>query len=381
MRAEPHCLQHEQSRGDRVDACDGGCIRIGKHSRKCNRSRHHGHADEPLSPCRCQRSRALPLRDSVRPPGHRRRHLRPRCVSGFRRVGLLHWRRVHVRWRNHRSLIYTLAAQECRFRSEDCKRVSSFCYSAAFAHCLTMKQHCGCFRWIVRPIECDGSTCKLNGRIGSSAMSEAAKPQANRSSPHLQRVLSLGDLFWYGIVAVTPSAPATVFGLADSQSRGHVVLTILAGMVAMVLTAISYGRMASLYPSAGSAYTYVSRGIHPYLGFAAGWAMLLDYIVIPLFCVIYGTLALQRALPWMPFFVGSALFAGGITMLNLHGIRSTARANQVLLAIMFAVLGAFLFCAVRYLWMRQGLAGLFSTAPFYNPATFNVRRIAGATSF
>jgi putrescine importer len=203
----------------------------------------------------------------------------------------------------------------------------------------------------------------------------------SNAGPHLQRVLSLGDLFWYGIVAVTPSAPATVFGLADAQSRGHVVLTILAGMVAMVLTAASYGRMASLYPSAGSAYTYVGRGIHPYLGFAAGWAMLLDYIVIPLFCVIYGTLALQRALPWLPFVVGSAVFAGGITLLNLHGIRSTARVNQVLLVLMFAVLGTFLVMAVRYLWMRDGAAGLFSTVPFYNPATFSVRRIAGATSF
>lgn len=201
------------------------------------------------------------------------------------------------------------------------------------------------------------------------------------ASPHLQRVLSLGDLFWYGIVAVTPSAPATVFGLADAQSRGHVVLTILAGMVAMILTAASYGRMASLYPSAGSAYTYVGRGIHPYLGFAAGWAMLLDYIVIPLFCVIYGTLALQRALPWLPFIVGSAVFAGGITLLNLRGIRSTARTNQILLVLMFAVLGTFLVMAVRYLWMRNGAAGLFSITPFYNPATFSIRRIAGATSF
>ncbi len=152
-------------------------------------------------------------------------------------------------------------------------------------------------------------------------------------------------------------------------------------MVAMVLTAISYGRMASLYPSAGSAYTYVSRGIHPYIGFAAGWAMLLDYIVIPLFCVIYGTLSLQRALPWLPFFAGSALFAGGITMLNLRGIRATARNNQILLFLMFTVLGAFLIFAVRYLWMRQGFAGLFSSAPFYNPATFSVRRIAQTTSF
>ena len=58
----------------------------------------------------------------------------------------------------------------------------------------------------------------------------------------LHRVLTLWDLIFYGIVAVTPSAPATIFGLAEVKSRGHVVVTILAAMVAMVLTAISYGR-------------------------------------------------------------------------------------------------------------------------------------------
>ena len=112
-----------------------------------------------------------------------------------------------------------------------------------------------------------------------------------------RRVLSLWDLILYGIVAVTPSAPATVFGLAEVKSGGYVVVTILAAMFAMVLTAISYGRMAALYPSAGSAYAYVSRGINPHLGFFAGWAMLLDYLFIPLFCVIYGTLSLQRVVP------------------------------------------------------------------------------------
>jgi amino acid transporter len=199
--------------------------------------------------------------------------------------------------------------------------------------------------------------------------------------PHLRRVLSLWDLIFYGIVAVTPSAPATVFGLAEVKSRGHVVVTILAAMVAMVLTAISYGRMAAQYPSAGSAYTYVGRGIHPYLGFLAGWAMMLDYILIPLFCVIYGALSLQRALPLLPFPVCAAFFAGGITLLNLRGIRSTARANQVLLIFMFAVLITFIVLAIRYLVVRQGITGLISTQPLYNPATFNARAIAGATSF
>jgi len=197
----------------------------------------------------------------------------------------------------------------------------------------------------------------------------------------LRRVLSLRDLIFYGIVAVTPSAPATIFGLAEQKSRGHVVVTILAAMVAMVLTAISYGRMAAIYPSAGSAYAYVSWGIHPYLGFFAGWAMLLDYVFIPLFCVIYGTLSLQRAVPWIPFWLGALLFAGGITLVNLRGIRYTARANDVMLVFMFAVLISFIVLAVKYLVVLHGGRGLFSTQPFYNAATFNARNIASATSF
>jgi putrescine importer len=147
------------------------------------------------------------------------------------------------------------------------------------------------------------------------------------------------------------------------------------------LTAISYGRMAALYPSAGSAYAYVSRGINPYLGFVAGWAMLLDYMLIPLFCTLYGTLTLQRALPILPFPLGSILFAGGITLLNLRGIRSTARANQVLLVLMGIVLLSFIVLAIKYIAARNGILGLFSTQPFYRPGTFHVRAIASATSF
>ena len=208
-----------------------------------------------------------------------------------------------------------------------------------------------------------------------------AKGQGGEGVQHFRRVLSVWDLILYGVVAVTPSAPATVFGLAQLRSHGHAVVTILAAMVAMVLTAVSYGRMAALYPSAGSAYTYVGRGLHPYLGFVSGWAMLLDYVVSPLFCVMYGSMALQRAVPALPYPVCAALFAGGITYLNLRGIRSTARANQVLLTFMFVVLLSYIVLAIRYLLAHHGWPGLFSVKPFYDPATFNVRDIAGATSF
>ena len=94
--------------------------------------------------------------------------------------------------------------------------------------------------------------------------------------------------------------------------------------------------------------------------------MLLDYIFIPLFCVIYGTLSLQRALPWMPFWAGALLFAGGITILNLRGIQYTARANDVMLLFMFGVLIAFIVY-VREIPGDPAWSGrAFSLTPLYN---------------
>lgn len=209
----------------------------------------------------------------------------------------------------------------------------------------------------------------------------ASSPAGASEAPRLRRVLTVWDLIIYGIVAVTPSAPVTVFGEAAKRSAGHAIDTILLAMVAMVLTAVSYGRMAALYPTAGSAYTYVGRGLNPHLGFLAGWAMLLDYLFIPLFCVIYATLNLQRLLPEVPFFIISAGFAGMMTFANLWGIRSTARTSETLVAAMGLVLLAYIVLAVRHVVVHQGAGGLFSTVPFYNPATFDFQSVATATSF
>lgn len=213
------------------------------------------------------------------------------------------------------------------------------------------------------------------------SLADASATSTGNGVPHLRRVLSLKDLIIFGIMAVTPSAPVTVFGLVSVRARGHTVDTILFAMVAMVLTVVSYGRMASLYPAAGSAYTYVGRGINPHLGFLAGWAMLLDCLTIPIFCVVYGSLIVHRMIPGVPYVIISACFAGGITWLNVRGIRATARTNHILLAFMGVVLLSFIVLAVRYLWWHQGPSGLFSTAPFYNPREFHVGAVIHATSF
>ena len=219
--------------------------------------------------------------------------------------------------------------------------------------------------------------------------------------PRLRRVLGLGDLVFYGLVLIQPVGAVGIFGLADQKSFGHVTLTIFIALAAMMLTAWSYGRMAGLYPAAGSAYTYVGRGLHPHFGFIAGWCMFLDYLVIPIVSVIYGAISIQKVvdalapglthqavgalgLPFneqrVAFVVWVILFVGLTTFLNVRGIQWTAHANQILTAVMFLVIAIFVVEAVQYLWLKQGWAGLLSTKPFYNPHTFDLRAVGTATS-
>ena len=197
----------------------------------------------------------------------------------------------------------------------------------------------------------------------------------------LHRVLKLRDLILYGIVVITPIAPVPIYGIAQELSRGHLILSLLLAGVAMMLTAISYGRMANLYPSAGSAYVYVGRGLNPHLGFIAGWTMTLDYLVLPIVAIIQMSLAVQRLWPEVPYSGWATLLTLLITGLNLRGIKTTARANTTLLVAMSAVIAAFLVLAVRYLVTLHGISGIFSLAPIYRPATFDVHAVATATSF
>jgi putrescine importer len=220
----------------------------------------------------------------------------------------------------------------------------------------------------------------LASAIEERGLEQAALQKPVPLQPRLRRVLTLWDLILYGIVLIMPIAPIPLFGLVQKLSFGHAVTTILIAMVAMVLTAVSYGRMASLYPSAGSAYTYVGRGLNSHLGFLAGWAMFLDYLLVPLICTIYGSLTLQRLVPQVPYVVWVAMFACSMTLVNLRGIRTTSRANFVLLVVMCVVVIAFMIGAVHLLFRQQGWHGVFSTHPFYNPATFHWSSMATATA-
>ena len=158
---------------------------------------------------------------------------------------------------------------------------------------------------------------------------ETTSVPAVSSAPRLRRTLTLWDLILYGVIVIQPVAPMSVFGVLSDRGHGHVVTTILIAMVAMLFTAISYGRMARAYPSAGSAFTYVGQEINPALGYVTGWSMVMDYMLNPMICIIWIS---QQAHVFRARCLLSAAMGGFLSRwfsraLNIQGVKTSARVN------------------------------------------------------
>src|SRR6266480_2747390 len=199
------------------------------------------------------------------------------------------------------------------------------------------------------------------------------------TGPRLRRTLTLWDLILYGVIVIQPVAPMSVFGVLSARGHGHVVTTILIAMVAMLFTAISYGRMARAYPSAGSAFTYVGQEINPALGYVTGWSMVMDYLLNPMICTIWISQQAHVFAPGIPYGVWAVIFIGIFTLLNIQGVKTSARVNSALAAGMGVVIAIFFVAAARYLFGHAHASG-FLAQPFYDPHSWNTKAVLGGTS-
>lgn len=202
----------------------------------------------------------------------------------------------------------------------------------------------------------------------------------NNEAGQLRRSLTLWDLILYGVIVIQPVAPMSVFGVLSNRGHGHVVTAILLAMIGMLFTAISYGRMARVYPSAGSAFTYVGQEINPVLGYVTGWSMVMDYILNPMICIIWCSQQAHIFAPHVPYWIW-AIFCGAVfTLLNIQGVKTSARVNAGLASVMGAVIAVFFVAAARYVFASPHDGADFFTRPFYDPQMFDLRAVLGGTS-
>ena len=198
--------------------------------------------------------------------------------------------------------------------------------------------------------------------------------------PRLKRDLSLRDLIVYGVMVISPMAPMTFFGVLSRRGNGHATTSILIAMIAMSLTAVSYGRMSRVYPSAGSAFTYVGRELTPGLGYVTGWSLAMDYLLNPVICVIYASQQSHVFFPVVPYWSWAVCFAVILTAFSMQGVKVSARVNALLTAGMGGVVVVFFVAATLYVSNHAHPGISFFTRPVFDPQTWSTQGILGGTS-
>jgi amino acid transporter len=195
----------------------------------------------------------------------------------------------------------------------------------------------------------------------------------------LKRALTFWDLLIYGMIFMVPIAPFGVFGYVSDASKGMVALAYAIGMGGMIFTAMSYARMSEAFPVAGSVYAYAQRGINDTVGFLAGWAILLDYILVPSLLYLISAAALTAIYPAVPIWAWLLIFIAINTAINVRGVEFTAKANKIILIAEFIVLAIFIAAGIIALTTGQAGQG-FTIKPLYDSHFFSLNLVMSAVS-
>jgi putrescine importer len=159
-------------------------------------------------------------------------------------------------------------------------------------------------------------------------MSTAATT-ASDDDTRFQRVLGLPSLVLFGLAYMVPLTVWTTYGVVVTKTHGFLTSAYVLTTVAMLFTAYSYGRMVVAHPVAGSAYTYASRAFGRPLGFMVGWALLLDYVFLPMINYLVIGLYMKDYFPDTPQGLWVVIAVLLVTGLNILGVRLLARMNMI----------------------------------------------------
>lgn len=188
-------------------------------------------------------------------------------------------------------------------------------------------------------------------------------PTPQSGTTHLQRVLGMPSLVLFGLAYMVPLTVFTTYGIVTDLTEGHLPGAYVVTLTAMLFTAYSYGRMVQAHPYAGSAYTYTQKSFGPHLGFMTGWALMLDYVFLPMINYLVIGIYLNAAFDMIPIWVWILAAITLVTGLNVLGIRMVSRMNFILIAIQVVFIAVFLVAALR---AAAGSPLPSLTAPFFD---------------
>ncbi len=202
------------------------------------------------------------------------------------------------------------------------------------------------------------STALSPNAISSSVASDSAR---------LQKTLVLWQVVMIGLAYMQPMTVFDTFGIVSNNTGGHVPTAYIVTLIAMMFTALSYGKMVRYYPSAGSAYTYAQKSINPNVGFVIGWCTMLDYLFNPMINILLATIYLKSQLGDVNVWFYVIPLAGAMTFINYRGVELVAKSNSIIVFFQLLLMVIFIVLVIKGLMFGEVGAGtIASTKPFFS---------------
>src|SRR5471030_1154451 len=205
----------------------------------------------------------------------------------------------------------------------------------------------------------------------------SASPAPQRAQ--LRKTLTLVQVVMMGLAYLQPMTIFDTFGIVSGLTDGHVATAYIFALIAVLFTAVSYGKLVRRFPSAGSAYTYAQKAISPHVGFMVGWSSLLDYLFMPMINILLAKIYLEAIFPGVPSWIFVTALVALMTAFNLRGIKVVANLNSIIVVVQVAIMVVFLGLLVHGVYMGECMGTLATTKPFFSENAHVVPMITGAT--
>ncbi len=190
----------------------------------------------------------------------------------------------------------------------------------------------------------------------------------------LKKKLSAFDLAALGVGAVVGTGIFVVTGQAAHLAGPGVLLSFVVGAITCGFCALTYSELASMFPIAGSTYSYTYAAFGEVIAWIIGWDLVLEYMVT-VSAVASGWSKtfiglLQSAGVHLPKILttpplatdasGKIVAFGGlidlpavlitllVTWILYRGVRESARINNIMVGVKIAVILLFLFLGARH---------------------------------
>ena len=154
--------------------------------------------------------------------------------------------------------------------------------------------------------------------------------------------------------------PGILYGHFGSRSAIFVLMTLFV----FILLCVKYAEVTWRYPEGGGVVNVSSQALHPFVGLLGGLFILVDYYLTAALSAVSGAFYLAVVIPGMSsqwvILVASVIFLVGLGILNLLGIRESARTTAIF--VVLAAAGQLLVVVATAIYL--GPAGIWHSFTF-----------------